>query len=263
MSNSGSDLCYKSCGDYVVSMKKLADTICNESRKGIVDPLHAKFRADKLLVISIQHKFSGKIIDRIQNTSYHKQIWYVVSEVVSVLDYCLNLEEVCAQGIHYYLSKDPAFYWGNRQLHGLKIFWHDNGQKYEECNYVDGKIHGVYRSWWLNGNKHEERIHETGQLYGPYQSWYDNGQKHEKSSYVQGKLDGSYQSWYDNGQKRMECSYIIGELDGPFQTWYSNGLKHKKCFYTTGKLNGPYLYWHSYGELINEDTYVYGIRSIS
>ena len=29
------DLCYKSCGDFIVTMKKLPDTVTNESRKEI------------------------------------------------------------------------------------------------------------------------------------------------------------------------------------------------------------------------------------
>ena len=107
------DLCYKRCGDYIVTMKKLPDTICNESRKGIVDPLHAKFRADKLLVVSIEHKLTGNKINRIQNTTYHNQIWYEVSKEVSVTDYNQDLDEVCAPGIHYFLSRDAAFYYND------------------------------------------------------------------------------------------------------------------------------------------------------
>ena len=59
-SSSSSSQCYKKCGDYIVTMKKLPDTITNESRRNVVDPLYAKFRADKLMVVSIEHKDTGE-----------------------------------------------------------------------------------------------------------------------------------------------------------------------------------------------------------
>ena len=227
---SDTDLCYKSCGDYIVIMKKLPDTICNESRKGIVDPPHAKFRANKRLVVSIEHTITGKKIKRIQNTSYEdKQIWYEESKKVSASDYNSDLNKVCTSGIHYFLSRDAAFYWKNAQtsdagkLNGPYKTWYHNGQKCVEYTYVDGKLDGSHQRWYQNGQKLKEYAYVMGELDGPYKSWYHNGQKEMESAYVMGKSDGPYKAWYQNGQKEIEIAYVMGKLDGPYKTWYSDG----------------------------------------
>ena len=150
-------LCYKSCGNYIITMKKLPDTICNECRKDIVDPLHAKFRADKLYVICIEHKKTGKKIDRIQHTSYpDKKVWYEESKEVFVPDYGKDIDKVYGQGIYYYLSRDVAYYCGNRIKDGLYRSWYDNGQKKDECTYVAGKKDGLHQLWYEDGQKNEE-----------------------------------------------------------------------------------------------------------
>ena len=230
------DICYKSCGDYIVTMKKLPDTVTNESRKDVVDPLHAKFRADKLLVVNIEHKITGKMIDRIQNTSYqNKHVWYEVSKEVSAPDYYQDLDEVCAPGIHYFLSRDAAYYWIFRIKDGLMRSWHDNGQIAEECTYVDGKEHGLYQSWHENGQKMNECTFVHGEEHGLYQSWYKNGQLEDEWTYVNGILNGLYQSWYENGQKMEECTYVDGEEHGLYRTWYETGQLEDECHYINGE----------------------------
>lgn len=182
-------LCYKSCGNYIVTMKKLPDTICNESRNNIVDPINAKFRANKLLVVSIQHKITKMVTHEIQNTSYVDQIWYRESEVVSVNNYCKDPNIVCAPGIHYFLSLERAFCWGGKiPINGLYQDWHSNGRKSKECTYVNGKLHGLYQKWYSDGTKHEVCTHINGVLNGECHKWYNNGNKYTECGYVDGKL---------------------------------------------------------------------------
>ena len=278
---SDSDLCYKSCGDYIVTMKKLPDTITNESRKGIVDPLHAKFRADKLLVVSIEHKSTGKCIDKIQNTTYiGRQIWYEESKKVSVSDYYQGEDEVCVPGIHYFLSRDAAFYWDNKTirngpfrswyhngqpyeeytylngiLHGSYHCWYDNGNTNKECSYLNGYINGSYRTWYNNGHKCMECSYLNGNMNGLYRIWYTNGHLQQECSYLDGYLNGLYRAWYKDGQMYQECTYVKGILNGLYQTWYEGGQKYHKCTYSNGQLNGLYQTWYGNGEKRLEFTY--------
>ena len=52
---------YKICGDYIVVLEKLPDTITNENRSNISqiddNKLYAKYRANKLLVKQIINKY--------------------------------------------------------------------------------------------------------------------------------------------------------------------------------------------------------------
>ena len=253
MPDTDSDLCYKSCGDYIVTMKKLPDTITNESRKGIVDPLYASFRANKLLVVSIEHKnvYTWSRINKIQNTSYpNKRIWYEVSKEVYEPDYCRDLNKVSASGIHYFRSRDAAFYWKNYDngqkmtecaiVDGHSREWHHNGQISKTCDFHDGKLHGPYRSWYNNGQKWHEHTYIHGRIYGPYQVWYGNGHQSIKCTYVNGKLHGLYQSWYDNGQKWEECTYRNGMMHGLCLSWHENGQKEADCTYVNGVRHRSY-----------------------
>ena len=237
---SNTDLCYKSCGDYIVTMKKLPDTVTNESRKDVVDPLYSKFRADKLLVVRIEHKNTDETVTHVQNTTYRKKkIWYEVSKEVSVTDYNQDLDEVCAPGIHYFLSRDAAFYWNNAGIiNGLRRTWYGDGQKKLVSNYADAKLNGPCQSWYVTGQKRKECSYVSGKLHGPHQSWHINGQKKRDCTYLDGVLDGLWQRWYKNGQKLEECTYIDGVLHGSHKFWYENGQTRKVYTYIDGILHG-------------------------
>ena len=48
---------FKSCGNYIVVLQKLLDTITNESRSDVSNAMYANYRANKLRVILIINKF--------------------------------------------------------------------------------------------------------------------------------------------------------------------------------------------------------------
>ena len=110
---------FKRCGDYLVYLQKLPDiTITNENReslKGISkeQKLHAKYRANKLLVLKIEHLWKEEkekdknlipipiFINEIKNTLFFKkQLTYKVGEIIEELKFDKNLEKICSQGIH-------------------------------------------------------------------------------------------------------------------------------------------------------------------
>ncbi len=151
-------------------MKKLPDTRTNETRSGVVDKKHAKFRADKLFVCSIEHEMTGEKIDKIENTFYKdKKVCYNVSQEVSVENYDIDHDIVCSTGIHYFLSRESAFYWNILKVRdGPYHYWNKNGQKLKECTYKNGKKHGLYRKWDKNGQKETECTYQNGALNGRY-----------------------------------------------------------------------------------------------
>ena len=252
-------LCYKSCCDYIVTMKKLSDTVCNESRENVFDPLYAKFRADKLLVVCIKHKKSGKTIDKIQNTSYYEQIWYEVSKKVSVTNYCGDINKICAPGIHYFLSLERALHWDSKPINGSYRRWYDNGAKLENATYTNGDLNGLYQLWYCDGKKREECMYYRGVRHGQFQKWYITGQIQEKTTYVNKQVHGLYESWYIDGNKKQKCMYANGLLNGPYQKWYTNKLKKVESCYVTGMVHGSYKSWHNNGIKRAECTYDSGI----
>ena len=94
---------YKSCGNYIVVLEKLIDTITNELRTNITDPKYAKYRANKLKTILIINKFDPlDVIMEIENSFYAKKVVYRTGEIIEIDDYDYDANEVCTRGIHYF-----------------------------------------------------------------------------------------------------------------------------------------------------------------
>ena len=94
---------FKRCGDYLVYLQKLPDiTITNENRESLKlaskeQKLHASYRANKLLILKIEHLWEKKkdddknlipiLINEIKNTIFpEKQLTYKVGKIIEELE---------------------------------------------------------------------------------------------------------------------------------------------------------------------------------
>jgi len=208
------DIVYKACGEYIVELKRLPDTVTNESRDGVVDSRYAKFRGNKFFVHSIKHKITNENISEIENTVFiEKTIKYIVGEEVST-EFCKNLTVICAEGIHFFTSYDAAYNYLEIVKNGICKLWFDNGRQSMICSYKDGQLDGEYRGW------------------------YDNGKQARICNYKCDKLDGKYCDWYENGKQAKICNYKDDILDGEYSEWYENGKQLTICNYEDGKCYG-------------------------
>lgn len=194
---------YKAClSRYIVVMEKLADTITNESRKGInnevINTDTAKFRADKLRVVLIIDLKDGTtttttITNRfIHNPSYFMNTLpyiftteYEVGSIALPNHFERDLDIVCGGGIHYFRTVEPAFFY-NRYTH--KSFT------------------GVWKKWTCDGMLFKQQ------------------------TYIDGLRNGQSESWYMNGQPKIRCNYIDGVKSDPVEEWHSDGTqKFNQC----------------------------------
>ena len=141
---------FKSCGkEWIVVMEKVYDTITNQSRLSPDNPnrFFAKYRADKLMVVDIIHKFDpNQTINEISNTFFtdHK-IKYIKGNIVIPNSFDQNMHKVCSGGIHFYETIDCAFYLELEKIeNGKWIKWHENGQKYLEGEFLNDQQHGKW-----------------------------------------------------------------------------------------------------------------------
>jgi antitoxin component YwqK of YwqJK toxin-antitoxin module len=237
------------------------DAITNVARTSVVVKETAKYRTNKAKVLKIEDEDGKEYNEAVTGFYKEKSLTYRLNELVEVSNYDMNLEEVCSTGIHFFLTKRVAELYSSGAIEtGFYQSWHENGEKFEECTYVNGKLEGSYQTWYANGQKDIECTYVNGTLNGLYQSWHENGEKWVECTYVNGKLEGSYQTWYANGQKDIECTYVNGTLNGLYQRWYANGQKEVESTYVTGKLEGLYQTWYDNGEKKEKCTYVNGWR---
>jgi hypothetical protein len=179
---------YKKCQEYIIVMRKLDDTITNESRLSVRSSTYAKHRANKLEVLLIIDMYYGtttekSIVNRFNYYSRSKlsgQISkctnYVVGSIVEPDTFDNDLENVCSNGIHYFKSLERAYYYGiNLCLHnGPYKNWRDNGELCEKSNYEYGRLHGRREIWDSSSN---DRSRSQNYVYGEliYEYKYSNG----------------------------------------------------------------------------------------
>jgi hypothetical protein len=134
---------YKSCNNYIVSLEKLPDTKTNEERP-VHDKNHAKFRADKLKVVKIEHKLNKTSINLITNSSFKgKEKIYEVGKVVNVDDFNENIYDTYASGIHYFLTSETAFAYEftiPSDYSGKISYWESDGMENSYTVYKNGKV---------------------------------------------------------------------------------------------------------------------------
>jgi antitoxin component YwqK of YwqJK toxin-antitoxin module len=254
---------YKSCGEYVVILEKLSDTITNENRNNIPNEQcrqFAKYRGNKFLVKDIFHKFnSTKKISSILSSNFENTLEYEIGKVIIPDNFDTNLEKVCSNGIHYFLKLECAYYYSlQKTLNGEYLEWYENGQQYKKCIYTDDKINGEYLEWYENGQQYKKCIYTDDKINGEYLEWYKNGQQHIKCTYTNGKRNGECLEWHENGQQHIKCTYTNGKRNGEYLEWYENGQQYKKCIYTDDKINGEYLEWYENGQQLIKCTYTDG-----
>ena len=148
---------YKACRNSIVTLKPLIDTINNELKEDIADPLHAKFRCDKIHVISIINVKTNEEMNQ-DKSIYDESFIYKTGEIVSCNNFDNNINIVCGKGIHYFKTEEAALSWFYQNTsysfqNGKMTCWHDNGNKKYEVSYKDGKRDGTWTWWYKNGNK--------------------------------------------------------------------------------------------------------------
>ena len=137
----------------------------------------------------------------------------------------------------------------NLNLRMIKTY-HDNGNPRLEYTVDDqGQIHGTYQSWYENGQLYEQIEYVNGKLHGIRYVWDEDGQLCTQSEYVNGKRHGTYRDWHDNGQLREQSEYVNDNLHGTSRYWYDNGQLWEQCEYVNGARHGIRYIWNDDGSL--------------
>ena len=160
----------------------------NLDRKDVKDKLYAKYRCDKAFVLCIEDEEGIKYKSASTSIFSFKKIKYVVGEEIFEKDYDKDVNVVCGEGIHFFLTKEVALLYGLHYLdEGEYKDWHSNGQLRVLSNYKEGKKNGEYKMW------------------------YEDGKLHLFCNYKEDKLEGEYKLWYMDGKLITDEVYVNGE----------------------------------------------------
>lgn len=226
---------YKACKKSIVTMKLLPDSITNESRKGIIDHSFAKFRTNKVEILSIVNPLTGSSMD--SDSISNVDIIYKIGEIVETSYNPLIEDDYYKQGISYTKTHEVAlswFYQNNPKTDGVYRGWENNGKIKYILNYKNGKKDGLQQGWYKNGQELFKRNYKNGNPEGLHQGWFENGNKYYEGCYKNGLEDGIHQRFYKNGNKKYEDNYKNGVKDGLQQIWNEDGKLFCKIYFKNG-----------------------------
>jgi len=197
----------------LITLEIPQDARTNCKRRFLAYPSRAKYRCNKAMVLQIEDT-QGNTYEEATSCFYtHKQLTYVVGDMVYEENYNELDEVVCGAGIHFFLNKDVALSYESNPLElnqeGVFESWYDNGQCMILFEYKHGKRDGICQRWYENGRIMEE-------------CWFKLGKKH-----------GVYKFWWPNLQIMIECVYFEGRKVGLYQEWAKNGHLEKHVLYSS------------------------------
>lgn len=171
----------------VITLEIPDDAITNVNRKGIVNKDTAKYHTKQAKVIKIEDDRGREYPEAVSGIRYgEKRSTFKVNTFIDESHFDSDYEEP-SEGCTFFLTKRVAeFYELYRLENGLLESWHENGQKYEECNFVKGKLEGICMGWHENGQKSFEFTYTKGQQNGLNTEWDDKGRKISEIIYKDG-----------------------------------------------------------------------------
>ncbi len=132
----------------LVTLQIPDDALSNINRKNIDDPIKAKYRTNKAIVVDIENAkschtlFSNKIIH------------YNVGDTIIIDDFDLDLENVCSRGIHFFIDKERALLYDipiQSLPNGTHKDWYENGALQSLFTVYNGKLDGTYYKYYESG----------------------------------------------------------------------------------------------------------------
>jgi len=180
----------------------------------------------------------------------------------------------------------------NGQLHGLMVYYHENGLLEKEVCFQDnkklkglepckgkGKKQEIIKVFFADGSIKDEFQVEDGKLNGFNRSYYENGQLAVDSHYLNNHLDatkkkytskgiitestqwkegskhGEAKLFFPTGQLSYKKTYKNGILDGNISSYYSNGNLYHTGILVGGKRQGYFKYYTKENVLYRDSLY--------
>lgn len=285
---------FTSYGDFVVIMKFLDVTKCNENRPGIVNPSHARYWADQLEVIRIEHVQSKHEIKRLTDNILGG--FRVLFETGKIVCYTWVKElKKFIKGVYYYHTRAQTIKLNLEHMIELKYSGpfqqHDTetgavsftgylqfGIRVGQWNFYEAPMSRTDRTpfatrviTYESGNYRRietfnpvthlrasvEEPNSLGEI--RYITYHPNGNNKSEYTKFKGKNIRSFYEWYPNKVLKKEMFYDPdGELSGAYKTYHSNGRTEIEGKYLKGKKIEKWNYYNPSGILTDIEIYSNG-----
>lgn len=141
--------------------------------------------------------------------------------------------------------------------HGQRTLWYDDNKtaKYQDEQYLHGKLHGKATTWSENGQQLYEGTFVQGMVRGNTNGWYKTGEHKFSKWWLDDKKHGEHVTWYQNGKMESQATYVNNVLHGRSQSWYDNGQQEFDVWFLNGKRHGHGTWWDERGRKTQDEEY--------
>ena len=114
------------------------------------------------------------------------------------------------------------------KLIGEYLIHYENGNPKIQRHYdSEGNEDGLRIEWHENGNKKTEGSYRGGEKYGKWITWFKNGNKKDGGNYVNGGKSGLWIQWWETGEKSGEGEYRNKQRFGEWTYYKKDGSIRK------------------------------------
>jgi antitoxin component YwqK of YwqJK toxin-antitoxin module len=142
----------------------------------------------------------------------------------------------------------------NNVREGLTVYYHPGGNKFCECNYINGVIHGQFKHY-ENGKLRAVCDYTNGIKNGVHTLYDNNMNMVSFTSYKHNMKNGLYQKSYANGIIEYVGEYKNNLRHSQWIRFYENGTICGEIMYSFGKIVGQYKLWDKNGKIVLHEIY--------
>jgi antitoxin component YwqK of YwqJK toxin-antitoxin module len=133
--------------------------------------------------------------------------------------------------------------------------WYENGNKFGEQNYKNGKNEGKSYGWGSSGVKQYEMNYKNNLQEGKQYFFDSKGLLHQVENYINGTEDGIRYNYYPDQTVKSEENYKNGKMEGE-QYHYSQNRKIESILnYKNGEQDGEQYYFDRFEQVEQISTY--------
>lgn len=104
---------YKSAHDKIIEIDVDLSTAMTNLTRNVIDKNYAKYRCSEARVVNIYDKYDENKECHSIPSDYDNKFVYIKGKNVAVTNYDQNDDAICTNGIHFFLTKEAAYYYGN------------------------------------------------------------------------------------------------------------------------------------------------------
>jgi antitoxin component YwqK of YwqJK toxin-antitoxin module len=97
-------------------------------------------------------------------------------------------------------------------LEGPYISYYENGQMFENENFMYDENHGRSINYYMDGKVMADVMYDKGEKVGIEKLYFPNGKIHSEQQFVLGVAHGSYKEYSVEGKLILTIEYYDGEI---------------------------------------------------